>query len=121
MTSAGADGTARGAGVYDLQENNVKLGSTQYQDPMLTDVGAGRGALGTAGGRDGGGGGAGGSSPQSSSGALLGGAVLTGAETGAPNTGRGAVGMDGFGVEEALLGGGGTRRIAAMSGLPIGV
>jgi len=100
---------------------------------MLTDVGAGRGALGTAGGREaagGGGGGAVGSSSQSS-GALLGGAVLTGAGTGAPNTGRGAVGMDGFAAEvtpgrlddagTALLGGGGTRRIAAISGFPIGV
>ena len=92
---------------------------------MLTDVGAGRGAVSTAGGREaagGGGGRAGGSSPQSSSGALLG-AVFIGAETGVPNKGRGAVGMDGFpagGLEEPL-GGGGTRRIAAISGLPIGV
>ena len=77
---------------------------------MLTDVGAGRGALGSAGGRDAAGGAgarAGGSSPQSSSsGAFLGGAVFIGAGTGAPNTGRGA---------------GGTRRMAAMSGLPMGV
>lgn len=100
---------------------------------MLTDVTAGRGAVDTAGGRGAaaGGGGAGGSSPQSSSGALLDGAVFTGAATGAPNTGRGAVGMDGFAAEAtagdledadaALLGGGGTRRMAAISGLPIGV
>ena len=93
---------------------------------MLTDVGAGRGAVSTVGGREaagGGGGRAGGSSPQSSSGTLLGGAVFIGAETGVPNTGRCAVGMDGFagGLEDALLGAGGTRRIAAISGLPIGV
>lgn len=105
----------------------------RYNDLMLTDAATGRGAVGTAGGREaaGSGGGAGGSSPQWSSGALLGGAVLIGAETGAPNTGRGAAGMGGFAEKAtagtpgddgtALLGVGGTRRMAAMSGLPIGV
>ena len=87
---------------------------------MLTDVGAGRGALGSTGGREaagGGGGATGGSSPQSSSATLLGGAVFIGAGTGAPNTGRGAATAEG--LEDA--GTGFTRRIAAISGLPMGV